>query len=414
MFGDLPPSEIEPTLLQSIGGPDGPLARRRAPAGYEPSNPAIPAGFAILARLVEHDASYHAMPVENGRRGTVPRLALDCMYGDGPLAAPCFYDGPRLLMGTESNPAADLARNRIGMALIADPRNDADRLLAQLHLAFIKFHNVVVDDLAASGLSDDLLFGRAAREVRWHYQWLLLHEFLPLLIGEDHADRLRQQGPRFYRHENDPRLPAEFAAAAIRFHLSQSDEAIDPDDETDGDPLAASSGGFGPIPASSRVDWRYLFEMPRAGRPRPSRKIDGYISNGLLTAATVPVIDTLVFGNSCQLPHGQAVARHIGATPLTNDELGLAEILGPAREAPLWLYVLKEAEFVRDGVRLGPVGATIVGDVVLDLIQRDPASYRNTDTHWQPSYGVMGSCQMSDLLVASDYYRPTDLGSGRT
>ena len=414
MFGDLPPCEFEPAVLHSISARDGPLAMHRAPTADESVNPAIPMGFAILARLVEHDASYHALPLENGRRGTVPRLALDCVYGAGPLAAPCFYDGPRLLMGNDVNPSSDLARNRLGTALIPDPRNDADLVLAQLHLAFAKFHNVVVDDLAASGVSPDALFARAARQVRWHYQWLLLHEFLPMLIGDDHADRLRRQGPQFYRRDHDPRLPAEFAVAAMRCHLSQVGDAAKLNARSICRPFNEQESGRGPIAPAARLDWQHFVDMPRSVRPQPSLRLNGYLSDDLLAAAaTGPVMDTLLMGNACQLPSGQAIARHIGTTPLSNRDLGLDDFFDSACGAPLWLYVLKEAEATQDGARLGPVGAAIVGDVIVDLLQRDPASYVNAETHWQPSYGVLGSCQLADLLVASDYYAPPDLVGDR-
>ncbi len=409
MFRDLPPCTLGPAALRSLGAADGPLAMPRASVGPARDNEAIPIGFAVLARLVEHDASYAAVAVEHGRRGTAPRLALDCVYGDGPAAAPCFYDGPRLLMGTARNPAADLARNRKGAALIPDPRNGADRLLAQLHLAFVKFHNVVVDDLAASGVPPDRLFTRAARQVRWHYQWLLLHEFLPLLIGHDHADRLCRQGPAFPRRDDDPGPPAEFAVAAGRFHLSQFGDDLKLNATASHRPFDRRHEGAGAIAPDARADWRYFFEMPRAGRPQPSRRLGGHLCARLLGDAG-PAVETLLTGDACRLPSGQAVAAAIGATPLTNRDLGFADLPGPAAGGtPLWPYILKEAGMTRDGARLGPVGAAIVGDAIVDLIRRDPASYLNQEPRWQPAYGIMGSCRIADLLVASDYYTPPDL-----
>ena len=49
--------------------------------------------------------------------------------------------------------------------------------------------------------------------------------------------------------------------------------------------------------------------------------------------------------------------------------------LGLERSTPLWYYVLKEAELVEDGLRLGPVGGRLVGEVIVGLLQSDPASY---------------------------------------
>ena len=48
---------------------------------------------------------------------------------------------------------------------------------------------------------------------------------------------------------------------------------------------------------------------------------------------------------------------------------------GWASEAPLWFYILKEAEIVGRGRELGPVGGRIVAEVLVGLLQRDLNSY---------------------------------------
>ena len=79
------------------------------------------------------------------------------------------------------------------MALTGDPRNDENLIVSQLHLAFLKFHNAVVNDLRAGGTHPADLFDEAQRRVRWHYQWLLVHHFLsaivdPALVAEVRDD----------------------------------------------------------------------------------------------------------------------------------------------------------------------------------------------------------------------------------
>jgi len=68
---------------------------------------------------------------------------------------------------------------------------------------------------------------------------------------------------------------------------------------------------------------------------------------------------------------------------LTSDEVGLgaAEWSG---ETPLWYYILREAAVTASGDRLGPVGGRIVAEVIVTLLNRDPASVRFADADWRP------------------------------
>jgi hypothetical protein len=50
----------------------------------------------------------------------------------------------------------------------------------------------------------------------------------------------------------------------------------------------------------------------------------------------------------------------------------------------LWFYILKEAEVLHDGDRLGPVGGRIVGEVLVGTIDADPESFRSVDPNWTP------------------------------
>jgi hypothetical protein len=79
---------------------------------------------------------------------------------------------------------------------------------------------------------------------------------------------------------------------------------------------------------------------------------------------------------------------------LTADEVGLRAV-GWTGETPLWYYILREAAVKASGNRLGPVGGRIVADVLVGLLDRDPASVRSADPAWQPG----GS--MIDLLLQS-------------
>jgi hypothetical protein len=87
-------------------------------------------------------------------------------------------------------------------------------------------------------------------------------------------------------------------------------------------------------------------------------------------------------GQGVGLPSGEAVARHMGITPLTAEQIGVAST-GWHGETPLWFYILREADACGEGNRLGPVGGRIVAEVLVGLIDADRTSYRQS-REWRP------------------------------
>ena len=107
----------------------------------------------------------------------------------------------------------DLPRDPNNVAILGDSRNDEHVVLAQLHMAMLRFHNAVIDHLrkdpAHADDSADRIFKLAQRQVRWHYQWIILHEFLPMTIGQERVDDILKKGLRYYQIDDskDPRTP---------------------------------------------------------------------------------------------------------------------------------------------------------------------------------------------------------------
>ncbi len=92
----------------------------------------------------------------------------------------------------------------------------------------------------------------------------------------------------------------------------------------------------------------------------------------------------------------------MGARPLAPAELRELTPLGVGfeRSTPLWYYVLKEAELLADGRRLGPVGGRIVAEVFIGLLQADPASFVHVRPPWRPTLPSKdGSFRMTDFLT---------------
>jgi hypothetical protein len=399
-------------------------------------NSSIPAGFTYLAQFIDHDVSFDPTPL--GQRtpaGPVvnlrtPRLDLDSLYGSGPIDQPFLYDwkesslpGIRLLVGRNGFDAVeDLPRNQQGRALIGDARNDANAIVAQLHLLFIRFHNAVVDHLARQGTAKDELFDQAQQVVRRHYQWLVVNEFLPLVVGAGTADEVLPRGeapgtaPTVDRElfpDGKPFIPFEFSAAAFRFGHSMVRPEYGlkrlPDDGAPvyPIPILPDLAGLTWLQQSQVIDWERFFEP----RELPSGPRQVQFSMRIDTSIARPLFDVpdglpelprrnLRRGNSLQLPSGQVVATKMGAEPLSDEQLHLDKLDQGVREelraaTPLWYYLLCEAP---DGRHLGPIGGRIVAKVLVNLLAGDPNSYLN-EPGWRPGeLGTGADFTIADLV----------------
>jgi len=424
MFPTLPPLKIDESLLRALGrsgsGMDLPGAE---PDGASTDNARIPAGFPILGQFIAHDITrdpsmlHHHATVRELRNFRAPRLDLEVVYGAGPLSTPYFYDledPDKFLIGlNDAGEPGDVPRNAQGQALIADSRNDVHALISQLHLAFLKFHNRIVDRLHAEGIRGDAALAEARRLAAWHYQWIVVHEFLPLSVGIEMVEQIVHDGHLIYAFEGQPFIPVEFADAAYRFGHPQIRSTYQLNNDTAGVTIFPDLAGTRPVPSAYRVDWARFFAIPGRPAPQASKRIDTRLPHALIDLPESVVGETerpeehslayrdLERGLSCGLPSGEAVARLIGVRPLPKDALGLHS-LGWDGDTPLWFYILREAEIQCDGERLGDVGGRIVAEVLLGLLEGDPHAYRSVDPQWHPTLGANpGEFTMADLLTFS-------------
>jgi hypothetical protein len=435
MFRKLPVFVPDRKFLRELA--DG---MRETAAGPDPTgdNPGIPAGYTYVGQILDHDITFDptsSLQRANDPEGLVnfrtPRLDLDSLYGSGPADEPFMYDqespdGTKLLIGRVHEDDGtftdehDLPRNSQDRALIGDPRNDENTFISQLQLAFIKFHNRVVDQVAATGLRHDELMKEAQRVVRWHWQWMVAHDFLRRTIGDAMLGKLlKREGDAekvnldFYRPKNKAFMPVEFSVAAFRFGHSQVRGGYKINNTVPGlptflpdanPPRRADFRGFRGLPPQWSISWPFFFPLDEDPGPTPSRKIDTKLVGALfgLPGENPDNADdrslarrNLLRGLALQLPSGQAVAKAMGVDPLSDDQLALPQS-GPA---PLWFYVLKEAEVLAGGAHLGPVGGRIVGETILGLIKHDPLSYLSVQPGWRPDLGsTPGAFDMADLL----------------
>jgi heme peroxidase len=421
LFPELPALEIEEELLYALGRQGGACdGAPFAEGGTDDARGA--AGWPFFGQFVAHDitadrsALVHHADVAALRNARRQKINLEFLYGAGPAGDPYLFDSgdpAKLLLGrNDAGRPDDVQRNAQGTAIIGDPRNDSHVVMAQLHLAFCRFHNAVVDRLHGDGVPAAELFERARRTVCWHYQWVVLHDFLPRLLGAELAAELLTKGARFYRPGDDPYVPLEFADAAYRYGHAQIRHSYRLNGAMPPVPIFPDLLGFRPVPAAHVIDWACLFDCPGRDPAQRAKKIDGRLCSALITLpaaisgeVTVDAHRSLAArdlqrGRAVSLPSGEAVARRLGTTPLSARETGLGEF-GWRGETPLWYYILKESEVCSDGERLGAVGGRIVGEVLVGLIDHDAGSFRAAKPGWKPELPSMepGGFTLADLLT---------------
>jgi len=450
MFRHLPVFAQQPEHLRK-------LAEKMISSGRPKDNPEIPSGYTYLGQFIDHDITFD--PVSSLQRQNdpdalhnfrTPRFDLDSLYGRGPSDQPYLYENvddiTLMKLGEDVNVAddeasagPDLPRNEprqrdgedvfFGRALIGDPRNDENTIVSQLHLTFLKFHNRVVKHVAdTTPLRGDDLFKEAQRLVRWHYQWVVVHDFLRRIVGDAVVDDILRAETyvagvsgeavtilrphlQFYKPREQAFMPVEFSVAAYRFGHSmirgrydintfvknaRADEGPIPvfGDEQPPDEFK-NLNGFRRLPPQWGIEWKFFFEMPGADiQPQASLEIDPLLAGPLAKLPPSVASDpppslaqrNLERGLRLGLPAGTTVARAMGIEPLEAAQLDVGHISDEiAMHPPLWYYVLKEAEVLAGARKLGPVGGRIVAEVLLGLLDNDPLSYLSVEPGWQPA-----------------------------
>jgi hypothetical protein len=401
MFPDLSALFCDISALEATGEAGGLCDAASAPLWTGNGDDAAgAAGWPLFGQLIGHDITADRSPlgpqadVAALRNARSPKLNLEMLYGDGPVGAPYLYDAhdpAKLLTGTDG---ADLPRNSQGTALIGDPRNDVHVFAAHLHLMLLHSHNGLVDRLRADGEAEAALFDAARRSLTWHYQWVVVHDFLPRLVGSELVSDVLARGGHFFSPAiGRGYLPLEFADAAYRYGHSQIRHTYQLQPGGPMLPLFPALLGFGAIAADHRVDLGQLFDLPDHPPAQRAKQMDATLPASLIhlpqqVTGDVDVdahrslaVRDLLRGMATSLPSGERVADAMGVTPLDAEQIGLYWPAG----TPLWFYILKEAQACGGGDELGPVGGRIVAEVLIGLLRADPDSYLVVDPSWRPT-----------------------------
>lgn len=456
LFGELTPLNASDDALVALGN----AMVDPKPSDPAGDNPDIPAGFTYFGQFVDHDVTFDTTSLQekivdplSTRNFRTPALDLDCLYGSGRVSQPYLYErqGDHFLIGSTRQggdpnvPAGlpnDLPRGPNKFALIGDPRNDENLVVQQLHLAFLKFHNKIVDEITAGRIVQESpirksVFDEARDLVIWHYQWIVLHDFVGRLCDGKVLQEILDQGREFYLWEQqapEPYMPVEFSVAAYRLGHSMVREVYDynrvftPEDGGVAPAFLSllfqftglsGNGNDVPTPSDWIIDWRRFFDVGGGRKPGLSRRLDPLLAPTLGNLPNVPppsslAVRNLLRGKRVGLPPGQSVARFMGFTPLDPKDIAKGPDGAVAAqhnlhvESPLWYYILKEAEIRGGGRRLGPVGSRIVGEVFIGLLAADASSWMARKPGWTPTLPSqkVGDFTMADLLIFVDDINP--------
>jgi len=441
------------------------MKRKQADDG---KNNGVPAFYTYLGQMMDHDLTFditalkQAHPFEHEIRNfRTPFLDLEVLYGGGPTASPFLYDqtskrgeetfliGKTQIGDDEEGSDDDLPRNPRGIALVGDPRQDENLIVAQIHVYFLKWHNYILTNLVdrvSVGPAGATRFEQARRLLTWTYQKKLAVDFVAAFVDQDVFKRVQDEfiafpsfGSRCFR------IPIEFNVAAFRFGHSMVRDSYDYNATHTGDNRATlfqlfeqTGMGGGACP---RLGDEWIIDIsrflggqngqkicPKIARELfqlqpPTTKIFNVTSGGHAAGkyhcyapddpeSMLPVM-TLLRGARMGLPSGQDVAKALPipdaiitnvTDALENDLSGvlngvLVQKYHFHEDTPLWYYILREAELLEEGHSLGPVGSWIVAAAVFGALRADPNSYLSVYPSWDPPADIIPPGDPGRLLA---------------
>ena len=244
MFGDLAPlnQQTNEQLRMIAQG----MSEQQQPV-IIPNPKGTTGGITFFGQFIDHDLTLDTLPqpdapvdvntLVNGR--TFP-FDLDSVYGGGPKKSPQLYYGDKFKLGVATDGVSPDLPRKDGTAILVEPRNDENLIIAQIHLSFLRLHNTLVDQ----GMS----FDQARQTVVGAYRYVVLNDYLPQIVGQDAVDAALKQpvNKGFYQPgKGTPFTPVEFSVAAFRFGHSQVRNAYNINDTSGGVPVFSLNGALG-------------------------------------------------------------------------------------------------------------------------------------------------------------------------
>lgn len=392
---------------------------------------AIPSAYTYFGQFVDHDITLELqsddladldnpdlMPLEQSeieekiKNRRSPSVDLDSVYGvtangeQVPRVCAELRVGPVAFASTVKEIPGERVPNTDGFndvprgpantnggktdrqALIGDERNDENLIISQMHVAFLRAHNALV----RKGLN----FNAARKSLVQHYQCIIINDYLMRVCDRETIKSILTYGNRVFRSSScQLYMPLEFSGAAFRFGHSMVRSKYEINRNFQGEKQATLQSLFEIpmfkglpadvlcLPEQCVIEWKNFLD----GGPNRAQLINTVLVDPLATLVDPDngaklagakgrlAVRNLLRGYLLRVPTGQQVAQACGIAPMTPEQILAAstpeqrDILTKYnfhKDTPLWYYVLAEAARRSS---LGPVGSTIVGEVLIGLIR---------------------------------------------
>ncbi len=388
------------------------------------------AGYTYFGQFIAHDLT-HLKGSEETSHGNpealadlelicTPTLDLSGVYGEG------FFD-PAIRVERETGKfslgycqktktkliyGGDIPRGPNKEPQIADPRNDANLILAQLHLQFLKLHNLIVDDFSVRSpeLNPIEKFNSARVQLILLYQEAVFFDYLKKMLNPMTWRKIILQNNSYvweHKPPNPLEMPIEFSAAAFRFGHTMLRKRYD---VQQGVRLNLDSvlkhtgllglGGTQFLQSKKQVNWNLFFDLSSNQRVtlangiRPSTSLDINVPGRPKLSGPIG-LKNLLRGNQVGLPSAQNIindiTEHYSVDPEIKPSLLAREEINPkdtnekpimdesiasvfTENTPLWYYILAESLNEQDGKRLGKLGSLIVAETFKNVLQESTPS----------------------------------------
>jgi hypothetical protein len=437
-------------------------------------NSGIPSGYTYLSQFITHDISLDSEnrvppwttidPPTNVRS---PFFDLEPIYGeidpkkDEPSRSRLLHGKARLKLGLTVGEGTgslfkqfpnDLPReDASAKPIIVDERNDENLAVAQTQVAFMKFHNAIVKKVL-NNVDTEAAFKEARRIAIRHYQWIVLHDFLPRIVEKEVIERVLKGHTFYFPTRENLDLPVEFSFAALRIGHSMIRSTYQWNRVFNNRPehpkatldqlskFTFRGGGLdGPknLQSAWLPNWNWFYNIDNSNTQSEfnfAGRIDTHFAESLgkfrgepgvpfERENSLPALD-LYRSRALKVPAGQEVARQILEKLMAQNSPAAMSfnILQPdqiepllpenlkgifSKETPLLFYVLAEAQLKAEDERLkkiqpsgtlGDVGSNIVAETFIAMLKLDPESIVTRGWERDEFLGANGIFGMAEML----------------